>query len=284
MVPIFRSKRREIAEESVSLMSEWPDAGFKALLRADGMDLVGLITARGPEIGPGMAEPREVVKGVTLDGDTFEEYLDRRNPESGKLESAICFENSHVVVTARKEDPASDDEDNFRYLQFPPAEYAKKMQDDIERWRSKVNDMRDSLDNAKKERDAYKREADRNAEMRRELEEEVEELNEQVATLKRQKDKYESQLRAETGEAIKEKAKEKEEVERAADVGTLEGKSEFDQIRELSGKMQEAASSLKKVGGTVSVGGGERIDVLMNKVDELSSQVENIEERMEGGE
>ena len=103
-----------------SQLEPFRESPFLFLVRARGMELVGIITKVLHKYDHSWGVMRLWAVGVTVDGKKFEEPLDRKNKRTGELEDIIQMKNDFIVVTARSSSSLDDDDDeNFQYFLNP---------------------------------------------------------------------------------------------------------------------------------------------------------------------
>ncbi len=115
MVVRYTSKRSAVLNAEKSLIN-LRDEDCKLFVRVDGFKLVGIVSKIKKEYDSQMGKDRRWAIGITLDGDTFEEPLDRKNRRKGGLESVVQRETPFMIITARNTEDATDDDENFTWL------------------------------------------------------------------------------------------------------------------------------------------------------------------------
>ena len=82
------SKERLLLK-SWRVLDELRKSSFLLFVRANGMEVVGVLTKIDHKPDSSWGVMRKVALGFTFDGDTIEEYLDRKNNRTGELEDLI---------------------------------------------------------------------------------------------------------------------------------------------------------------------------------------------------
>jgi len=101
------------AEKALKALHEYD---CKLLVRVDGFTLVGIISKIKKEYDSQMGKDRKWAVGITMDGEIFEEPIDRKNPKKGGLEDIIQRDTPFMMVTARNSSDPDDSDKNFSWL------------------------------------------------------------------------------------------------------------------------------------------------------------------------
>ena len=223
------------------------------MLRAKGMPLVGIITKIELKHDSGWGVMRRWAKGITLDGNVFEEPLDRKNKKTGDLEDIVQMKNDLILVTARNStDPDDDNHDNFQYLLNPhTANEFKDQFDSIKEKDRIIHDLMKRLDETNAKLNMYYGDAESAKSELNSLREKVRNLSERLAEQTQRAEDYKRQLKELQIGLLREESKLDEKMKTTDTLGKLEGKDSADIVIEASKKQVEASKELSKLAGGV---------------------------------
>ena len=268
--------------QAVDTLKKLQQSPYHIFMRAKGMEVVGILTKIEHRYDPGWGIMRSWAKGIKLNGDTFEEPLDRKNKRTGELEDLIQMRNDMVIITARNStDPDDENEDNFQYLINPYQ--ANEIKDSLDRVKEKdriIHDLQKRLKEATEKANRYHAEAEAITSEINTLREKVRNLSERLAEQTQRAEDYKRQLKELQIGMIREESKLDEQLRTSEKLGRLEGKDSADIIVEATKKQIEARRELDKlgVGGLTSYATKEDLERLK---DEIISALKGKEEKEE---
>jgi len=268
--------------QAVDTLKKLQQSPYHIFMRAKGMEVVGILTKIEHRYDPGWGIMRSWAKGIKLNGETFEEPLDRKNKRTGELEDLIQMRNDMVIITARNStDPDDENEDNFQYLMNPYQ--ANEIKDSLDRVKEKdriIHDLQKRLKEATEKANRYHAEAEAITSEINTLREKVRNLSERLAEQTQRAEDYKRQLKELQIGMIREESKLDEQLRTSEKLGRLEGKDSADIIVEATRKQIEARRELDKlgVGGLTSYATKEDLERLK---DEIISALKGKEEKEE---
>ena len=268
--------------QAVDTLKKLQQSPYHIFMRAKGMEVVGILTKIEHRYDPGWGIMRSWAKGIKLNGETFEEPLDRKNKRTGELEDLIQMRNDMVIITARNStDPDDENEDNFQYLINPYQ--ANEIKDSLDRVKEKdriIHDLQKRLKEATEKANRYHAEAEAITSEINTLREKVRNLSERLAEQTQRAEDYKRQLKELQIGMIREESKLDEQLRTSEKLGRLEGKDSADIIVEATRKQIEARRELDKlgVGGLTSYATKEDLERLK---DEIISALKGKEEKEE---
>ena len=268
--------------QAVDTLKKLQQSPYHIFMRAKGMEVVGILTKIEHRYDPGWGIMRSWAKGIKLNGETFEEPLDRKNKRTGELEDLIQMRNDMVIITARNStDPDDENEDNFQYLINPYQ--ANEIKDSLDRVKEKdriIHDLQKRLKEATEKANRYHAEAEAITSELNTLREKVRNLSERLAEQTQRAEDYKRQLKELQIGMIREESKLDEQLRTSEKLGRLEGKDSADIIVEATKKQIEARRELDKlgVGGLTSYATKEDLERLK---DEIISALKGKEEKEE---
>ena len=268
--------------QAVDTLKKLQQSPYHIFMRAKGMEVVGILTKIEHRYDPGWGIMRSWAKGIKLNGETFEEPLDRKNKRTGELEDLTQMRNDLVIITARNStDPDDENEDNFQYLMNPYQ--ANEIKDSLDRVKEKdriIHDLQKRLKEATEKANRYHAEAEAITSEINTLREKVRNLSERLAEQTQRAEDYKRQLKELQIGMIREESKLDEQLRTSEKLGRLEGKDSADIIVEATKKQIEARRELDKlgVGGLTSYATKEDLERLK---DEIISALKGKEEKEE---
>ncbi|HDD57556.1 MAG TPA: hypothetical protein ENF43_03460 [Thermoplasmatales archaeon] len=235
---------------AVNTLKKLSQSPYYIFVRARGLEVVGIATKIEQRYDPGWGIMRQWVKGITLDGEKFEEPLDRKNKRTAELEDLVQMKNDLIIVTARNSsDPDDDNDENFQYFMNPyQANEIKQQIDTVKEKDRIIHDLKKRYESAIKQRDMYYMEAESVKSELNALREKVINLSERLAEQTQRAEDYKRQLKELQIHIVREESKLDEKLKTAQQLGTLEGKDSADIIIEASKKQIEARRELDKLG------------------------------------
>ena len=275
--------------QAVDTLKKLQQSPYHIFMRAKGMEVVGILTKIEHRYDPGWGIMRSWAKGIKLNGETFEEPLDRKNKRTGELEDLIQMRNDMVIITARNStDPDDENEDNFQYLMNPYQ--ANEIKDSLDRVKEKdriIHDLQKRLKEATEKANRYHAEAEAITSEINTLREKVRNLSERLAEQTQRAEDYKRQLKELQIGMIREESKLDEQLRTSEKLGRLEGKDSADIIVEATRKQIEARRELDKlgVGGLTSYATKEDLERLKDEIIlALKGKEEKEEEKEEESE
>ena len=275
--------------QAVDTLKKLQQSPYHIFMRAKGMEVVGILTKIEHRYDPGWGIMRSWAKGIKLNGETFEEPLDRKNKRTGELEDLTQMRNDLVIITARNStDPDDENEDNFQYLINPYQ--ANEIKDSLDRVKEKdriIHDLQKRLKEATEKANRYHAEAEAITSELNTLREKVRNLSERLAEQTQRAEDYKRQLKELQIGMIREESKLDEQLRTSEKLGRLEGKDSADIIVEATRKQIEARRELDKlgVGGLTSYATKEDLERLKDEIIlALKGKEEKEEEKEEESE
>ena len=275
--------------QAVDTLKKLQQSPYHIFIRAKGMEVVGILTKIEHRYDPGWGIMRSWAKGIKLNGETFEEPLDRKNKRTGELEDLTQMRNDLVIITARNStDPDDENEDNFQYLMNPYQ--ANEIKDSLDRVKEKdriIHDLQKRLKEATEKANRYHAEAEAITSEINTLREKVRNLSERLAEQTQRAEDYKRQLKELQIGMIREESKLDEQLRTSEKLGRLEGKDSADIIVEATRKQIEARRELDKlgVGGLTSYATKEDLERLKDEIIlALKGKEEKEEEKEEESE
>ena len=268
--------------QAVDTLKKLQQSPYHIFIRAKGMEVVGILTKIEHRYDPGWGIMRSWAKGIKLNGDTFEEPLDRKNKRTGELEDLIQMRNDLVIITARNSpDPDDDNDDNFQYLMNPYQ--VNEIKDSLDRVKEKdriIHDLQKRLKEAIEKANRYQAEAESATSELNTLRERVRNLSERLAEQTQRAEDYKRQLKELQIGMIREESKLDEQLKTSEKLGRLEGKDSADIIIDATKKQIEARRELDKLGlgGLTAYATKEDLERLK---DEIISALKGKEEKKE---
>jgi len=268
--------------QAVDTLKKLQQSPYHIFIRAKGMEVVGILTKIEHRYDPGWGIMRSWAKGIKLNGDTFEEPLDRKNKRTGELEDLIQMRDDLVIITARNSpDPDDDNDDNFQYLMNPYQ--INEIKDSLDRVKEKdriIHDLQKRLKEAIEKANRYQAEAESATSELNTLRERVRNLSERLAEQTQRAEDYKRQLKELQIGMIREESKLDEQLKTSEKLGRLEGKDSADIIIDATKKQIEARRELDKLGlgGLTAYATKEDLERLK---DEIISALKGKEERKE---
>lgn len=159
----------------------------KLFVRADGFRLVGILSKIKREYDSQIGKDRRWGMGITIDGDVFEEPLDRKNPKSGRLEDVIVRDTPFIAITARKSTDPGDGDDNFSWL---PHQFSmnrmKELEDDLDGQTRVMNRVEEEFRAQQSKMELIRRESEVAVDENNNLKKTTDFLSRKVVTLERE--------------------------------------------------------------------------------------------------
>ena len=267
---------------AVNTLKKLSQSPYYIFVRARGLEVVGIATKIEQRYDPGWGIMRQWVKGITLDGEKFEEPLDRKNKRTAELEDLVQMKNELIIVTARNSsDPNDDNDENFQYFMNPHQVNEIKQQIDTVKEKDRIiHDLKKRYESAIKQRDMYYMEAESVKSELNALREKVINLSERLAEQTQRAEDYKRQLKELQIHIVREESKLDEKLKTAQQLGTLEGKDSADIIIEASKKQIEARRELDKLGlgGLTAYATKEDLERLKEEIISALKGKEGVEE------
>jgi len=235
---------------AVNTLKKLSQSPYHIFIRARNFEVVGIATKIEQRYDSGWGIMRQWVKGITLDGEKFEEPLDRKNKKTGEIEDLVQMRNDLLIITARNSsNPDDDNDENFQYFMNPYQINQIKEQLDFMKEKDRIiRDLQKRLEATTKQRDMYFMEAETAKSELNALREKVMNLSQRLAEQTQRVEDYKRQLKELQIQTIREESKLDERLKTAQQIGTLEGKDSADIIIEATKKQIEARRELDKLG------------------------------------
>jgi len=244
------SKELKFILSAVNTLKKLSQSPYHIFIRARNFEVVGIATKIEQRYDSGWGIMRQWVKGITLDGEKFEEPLDRKNKKTGEIEDLVQMRNDLLIITARNSsNPDDDNDENFQYFMNPYQINQIKEQLDFMKEKDRIiRDLQKRLEATTKQRDMYFMEAETAKSELNALREKVMNLSQRLAEQTQRVEDYKRQLKELQIQTIREESKLDERLKTAQQIGTLEGKDSADIIIEATKKQIEARRELDKLG------------------------------------
>lgn len=217
--------------------------------RAQGFETIGIITKIKHVYDGSWGIMRKQAVGITLNGNKFEEYLDRKNKRTGSLEDLVQMQTDLVIITARNSKSMDDDDNgNFTYLLDPhTANSMKDKLDQISEYKrigrvmeKKAKEaveseerLRNQLVSAQSESNSYR--------------ERMKNFAHQLGQARARAEYYQTQLKKEQEKLLEMEGFLSERLKGASKRGELTGKDSSDVVMEAAKKQVESQSELDKL-------------------------------------
>ncbi|MBS3748156.1 MAG: hypothetical protein KGY67_00465 [Candidatus Thermoplasmatota archaeon] len=217
--------------------------------RAQGFETIGIITKIKHVYDGSWGIMRRQAIGITLNGNKFDEYLDRKNKRTGSLEDLVQMQTDLIIVTARNSNnPDDDDNSNFTYLLDPhSANSMKDKLDQISEYKrigrimeKKAKEaveseerLRNQLDVAQSESNSYR--------------ERMKNFAHQLGQARARAEYYQTQLKKEQAKLLEMEGYLSEQIKGASTRGEIQGKDSSDVVKDAAKKQFEAQSELDKL-------------------------------------
>jgi len=268
--------------QATDTLKKLQQSPYHIFVRAKGMEVVGILTKIEHRYDPGWGMMRSWAKGIKLNGDTFEEPLDRKNKRTGELEDLVQMRNDMIIITARNSpDPDDDNDDNFQYLMNPyQANEIKDALDSVKEKDRIIHDLQRRLKEAIEKANRYHAEAELSESEINNLREKVRNLSERLAEQTQRAEDYKRQLKELQIKTIREESKLDEQLRTSERLGRLEGKDSADIVIEATKKQVEARRELDRLGATGLTAYATKEDLKKLK-DEIISALKGKEEKEE---
>ena len=270
---------------SIDMLKKLRESPYQIFMRAKGMEVVGILTKMEHRYDSTWGVMRVWAKGITLNGDKFEEPLDRKNKRTGELEDLIQMKNDLIIVTARNStDPDDENNNNFQYFLSP--HQANEIRDALDSAKEKdriMHDLNKRLQEALQKLNMYQSEAEASKSELNSLREKVRNLSERLAEQTQRANEYQRQLKELQIGLLREESKVDEKLKTASEIGKLEGKDSADIIIEATKKQVEARRELDKLGlgGLTSYATKEDLEKLKNEIISALKEEEKEPEKKE---
>ena len=212
--------KRKVVLSALDRIKDLHDSDCKLLVRVDVFFIVGIITKIKRQYDSQVGRDRRWAIGVTLEGDIFEEPLDRKNPKTGRLEDVVQRETEHLVITARRSFDARDIDDNFNWL---PHQFSlddmKTYQDDVDVLRRTNNRLIEEISATKKHMQLLEVDAHNTAEQNNNFREAVRRMSSALNTLEMENQGLYTLLQRLRGHGLEVEGELSVELERALEKG-----------------------------------------------------------------
>lgn len=153
-------KEKRVLKALLYGLKNMPKCNFSLLLRTEAFQIVGVMTAKKPEMDVSKGMPRMWAVGVDLDGKVFKEPLDRWVPEKGTYESVLFVENPQGIAVTCRRKAEGEEEDNFLYFDNPlDVAEVKKLEATVSGYERQISSLMKKLSSMQQERDFWMNEA-----------------------------------------------------------------------------------------------------------------------------
>lgn len=219
------------------------------LLRCKGFETVGILTKTELVYDGSWGVMRKLGRGLSMSGEPFEEYLDRKNKRTGELEDLTQMQTDLIMLTARNTgSPDDNDDNNFEYLL--DTNTSTHMKDELDRI-PELRRVNKSLDKKIQEalmmKESYMRQLETAQSEANSYREKMSNFAEQLGQARARAEYYQTQLKREQIELIKTEGLLSEKLKNATYAGELQGKDSADLVLEASKKQYQAKVELEKI-------------------------------------
>lgn len=236
---------------------------FLLFFRAKNYEPVGIMTKVEHKFDSGWGTMRPWAIGLTLDGNRFEEPLDRKNKRTGELEDIIQMKTSFLLITARDGgDPDDEDDNNFTYLLSP--NQANRMKDAVDRIKEReriIHDLQKKMEEIEHQREYFQREAEASGSEIKMLKSRVSLVSEKLADVEQQASHYRTELKKAHVSRLEQEGEIDQSMRGARERGGFQAKDSAEVILDAAKRQSEARHAL------TTLGIGERSPEYVTKTD-----------------
>ena len=239
---------RKVLKALLYGLKNMPRCNFSLLLRTEKFQIVGIMTARKPEMDVSKGVPRMWAVGVTLDGEVFKEPLDRWSAEKGEFESVVFSENPQGIVVTSRRVPEGENEDNFFYFDNPlEAAEARKLEASVRAAEREISSLMRKLDDMKQERDFWMSEAKVAGDEARSMRELYARQSRELAQLRAQVELYKRYAFAAEAFALRVESTLRTSLMEAEEAGRTLGASIMEKVTEAARQLRELREEITGV-------------------------------------
>ncbi|MFW6173227.1 MAG: hypothetical protein ACOC5T_05730 [Elusimicrobiota bacterium] len=263
---------------------KFKESQLHLFIRCRGFEPIGIMTKFFNKYDSSWGVMRQWVKGLTFDGDKFEEPIDRKNQRTGELENLVQFQNDFLIVTSRNssnlDSEYDENNDNFQYFINPHT--ANKIKDDLDSVKEKnrvLMDLKKRLDDENRKKNRYMRESDAANSEANSLREKVSNLHEKLGIAQERAEYYKTQLKRHQIDEIEHESYLEERAKDAKDRGEMLGKDSADLVVAQASKQAEAKRKLDEIGAGSMTEYATKNDLKKQKEDIITaiSNLKNLE-------
>lgn len=276
---------RRLISKSYDILEDLSKSQYHIFIRAKGFETIGILTKVDHVYDGSWGVMRRLALGLSLSGEPFEEYLDRKNKRTGELEDLIQMQTDLLIVTARNTNsPDDDDNDNFTYmLDVNSSNQLKDKLDETSELRRINNALNKKIEESLRMRDSYMRQLQVAQSEANSYREKMSNFAEQLGQARARAEYYQTQLKREQITLMVNEGELSERLKGATYRGELQGKDSAELILEGAKKQIQAKTELDKIiGPTDSVSRDDFQDFekkIFDKID--TKKIEKEEEKKE---
>lgn len=234
------------------MLDELRKSKYYLFIRAKGFETVGILTKIDHVYDGSWGMMRRLGLGLSLSGEPFEEYLDRKNKRTGELEDLVQMQTDLLIVTARNTNSPDDDDDkNFEYLiDTSTATHFKDELDQVKELRRINRALDKKTQESLRLKDSYMRQLEVAQSEANSYREKMSNFSEQLGQARGRAEYYQTQLKKEQIRLMQLEGFLEEKLKNAVPSGELQGKDSADVVLEASKKQWKAKTELDKLAGT----------------------------------
>jgi len=271
---------RRLISKSYDTLENLQKSKYYIFVRAKGFETIGILTKIDHVYDGSWGVMRKLGLGLSLSGEPFEEYLDRKNKRTGELEDLIQMETDLIVITARNTNsPDDDDDENFTYLlDINTSNHLKDEFDQMKEQKRINKALEKKLMESIRMKESYMRQLETAQSEANSYREKMSNFAEQLGQARARAEYYQTQLKREQIRLLEIEGFLGEQLKGATSKGELQGKDSADVILDAAKKRYEAQKELDKIGIGSSEDFVKRDDFqqfekqIFNKIDNISKE------------
>lgn len=222
------------------------------LLRCKGFETVGILTKIDYVYDGSWGIMRRLCRGLSMSGEPFEEYLDRKNKRTGELENLIQMQTDLVILTARNtSSPDDDDDSNFEYLM--DTNTATHLKDELDKI-SELRRINKALDKKTQEavrmKNSFMLQLETAQSETNSYRDKMSNFSEQLGQARARAEYYQTQLKREQYMLMQREGFLAEKLKNAEYSGEIQAKDSADLVLAASKKQYDAKVELDKLSGS----------------------------------
>jgi len=243
---------RRLISKSFDTLDALRKHPYFILLRCKGFETVGILTKTELVYDGSWGVMRKLGRGLSMSGEPFEEYLDRKNKRTGDLEDLIHMQTDLIMLTARNTNSPDDDDDkNFEYLL--DTKTSTHIKDELDQM-IELKRINKALDKKTQEslrlKESYMRQLETAQSEANSYREKMSNFSEQLGHARARAEYYQTQLKKEQIRLMELEGYLEEKLKNAVPSGEIQGKDSADVVLEASKKQWQAKKELDKLAGT----------------------------------
>jgi len=241
---------RRLISKFYDTLEKLQKSRYYIFLRAKGFETIGILTKIDHVYDGSWGVMRKLALGLSLSGEPFEEYLDRKNKRTGELEDLIQMQTDLIIITARNSNsPDDDDDENFTYLlDANTSNHIKEELDQVAELKRINKALVKKAEEATRMKENYMRQLETAQSEANSYREKMSNFAEQLGQARARAEYYQTQLKKEQIRLLELEGFLTEQLKGATARGELQGKDSADVILEAAKKRYEAEKELDKIG------------------------------------